>query len=162
MLCSNCKTNNANFFYTQNINGKETSMALCKSCAAKKGIGTGMVSPLFNSFFTNAKTKNSEIASRKCNLCALTFNDILSMGKVGCPECYNSFRQELESTIRSIHGTAKHIGNSPLCSEETAIVQKELSEEEILREKLASAIKDENYEEAAIIRDKIKALKGEK
>ena len=162
MLCSNCKTNNANFFYTQSINGKENSIALCKQCAAKKGIGTGMVSPLFTSFFTNVKTQNTEATAKKCTLCALTFNDILSMGKVGCPECYNTFKKELDSTIRSIHGTAKHIGNSPLCSTETAIVQKELSEEEILRDKLASAIKDENYEEAAVLRDKIKALKGEK
>ena len=162
MLCSNCKTSNANFFYTQSINGKETSIALCKVCAAKKGIGTGMVSPLFNSFFANTKAQSSDISAKKCNLCALTFTDILSMGKVGCPECYNTFKKELESTIRSIHGTAKHIGNSPLCSTETAVIPKELSEEEILRDKLASAIKDENYEEAAVIRDKIKALKGEK
>lgn len=164
MLCSKCKTNNASFFYTQNINGKESSVALCKNCAASAGIGVGgsMVSPLFNSFFGDAKKSvRTGNTAKKCSLCALTFNDILSMGKVGCPECYNTFKDELVNTIRSIHGTAKHVGLRPDQSTETAVVKKELSEEEILRDKLADAIKAENYEEAAKLRDKIKALKGE-
>lgn len=159
MICSKCKNNNASFFYTQSINGKETSVALCHDCATKSGIGTSMVSPLFNSFFTKVKTnEKANSPAKKCSLCALTFNDILSMGKVGCPECYNTFKEELLDTIRSIHGTAKHVGLTP---SGTAVVKKELTEEEILRDKLAEAIKTENYEEAAAIRDKIKALKGE-
>lgn len=159
MICSKCKSNNASFFYTQNINGKETSVALCHDCAAGAGIGTSMVSPLFNSFFTKVKkAETPNTPTKRCSLCALSFNDILSMGKVGCPECYNTFKEELGDTIRSIHGTAKHVGLTPTGTE---IVKKELTEEEILRGKLAEAIKVENYEEAAAIRDKIKALKGE-
>ena len=162
MICSNCKSNNASFFYTQNINGKETSVALCQSCAAKSGITGSMVPPLFNSFFTNAKReKSSYEATKKCSLCALSFGDILKMGKVGCPECYNTFKEELGDTIRSIHGAAKHVGLTPSGTVTTEAVKKELSEEEILRERLNEAIKAENYEEAAILRDKIKALKGE-
>ncbi len=164
MLCSKCKTNTASFFYTQSINGKESSVALCKACAksAGLGIGTSMVSPLFNSFFKNeTQLSKTEPSAKKCSLCALTFNDILSMGKVGCAECYHTFKDELQSTIRSIHGTAKHTGRKPHQSTETAVIKKELTEEEILRDRLNKAIADENYEEAAKLRDAIKALKGE-
>lgn len=161
MLCSNCKINTANFFYTQNINGSETSIALCKNCAAKKGITGSMVSPLFNSFLGTKIAGSKETSAKKCSLCALTFNDILSMGKVGCPECYNTFKKELEPTIRSIHGSAKHIGSSPNKNTTTDIIKKELTQGELLRERLSEAIKCENYEEAAKIRDEIKALKGE-
>ena len=101
-------------------------------------------------------------SGKTCSLCGLTFSDILSLGKVGCPDCYNTFRQELRDTIRSIHGTAKHVGLTPERS--TAITpepQKEPSEEEMLRTALEAAIRDENYEEAARLRDRIKALKGE-
>ncbi|MBE6679439.1 MAG: hypothetical protein E7598_02835 [Ruminococcaceae bacterium] len=162
MICSNCKNSNASFFYTQNINGKETSVALCQNCAAKAGIGNTMVSPLFGSLFANAKAnKKATSSAKRCTLCALTFNDILKMGKVGCPECYNSFKEELKDTIRSIHGMAKHIGLTPNGTEKLTTVKKELSEEDVLREQLNEAIKAENYEEAANLRDKIKALKGE-
>lgn len=162
MICSKCKSNTASFFYTQSINGKESSVALCKSCAEKAGIGTSMVSPLFNSFFAPAKRSRSTVDfQKKCSLCALTFNDILSMGKVGCPECYNTFKEELGDTIRSIHGTMKHIGLSPIGNTNDTATPKKETEEEILRERLNAAILDENYEEAAVIRDQIKALKGE-
>ena len=159
MLCSKCKANTATFFYTQSINGKESSVALCQSCAENSGLSAGGVAPLFSSFFGNTArgTKTSQITDKKCSLCALTFNDILSMGKVGCPECYNTFKNELKNTIRSIHGSAKHTGLSPE-GEKTPVT---LSEEDKLRNELNEAIRTENYEEAAALRDKIKALKGE-
>ncbi len=161
MLCTNCKKEQATFFYTQNINGKETSAALCPNCAKQSGIsGTDILSPLFHPF-TAAKAQRRD-SGKTCRLCGLTFADILSLGKVGCPDCYNTFREELRETIRSIHGTAKHIGLTPERS--TAITPeqgKEPSEEEMLRAALETAIHEENYEEAARLRDRIKALKGE-
>lgn len=160
MLCSKCKTNNATFVYTQNINGKESTIALCKSCAKASGLDTSLVSPLFNSFFSNTKRNiQTEKDIKKCTLCALTFNDILAMGKVGCPECYKTFKDELNSTIRSIHGSAKHVGLTPTGFHQEE--KEEPSEEELLRKKLNLAIEAENYEEAATLRDAIKALKGE-
>lgn len=161
MLCTKCKKEQATFFYTQNINGKETSAALCKSCAKQSGIDSSdILSPLFHPFAESKVQKRD--SGKTCNLCGLTFSDILSLGKVGCPDCYNTFRQELRDTIRSIHGTAKHVGLTPERS--TAITpepQKEPSEEEMLRVALEAAIRDENYEEAARLRDRIKELKGE-
>ncbi len=154
MICSNCKGNNASFFYTQKINGIEKSVALCKSCAEKMNI-VSPLSPLFASFLdkkTKTVNKNTE---KRCNLCALTINDIVAMGKVGCPECYNTFKDELENTIRSIHGSAKHVG----LTASGKAGNREISEEEKLRAKLEEAIRAENYEEAARLRDKIKALK---
>ncbi|MBQ6893353.1 MAG: UvrB/UvrC motif-containing protein [Clostridia bacterium] len=163
MLCTKCKTNIASFFYTQSINGNESSVALCKSCAENNGIDTSTVSPLFSSFFGNTSKNVRDIPrqDKKCSLCALTFNDILSMGKVGCPECYNTFKNELSNTIHSIHGMAKHAGLTPCEATKVKTQTKKPSEEEILRDKLNEAIQAENYEEAANLRDRIKALKGE-
>lgn len=166
MLCTNCKKEQATFFYTQNINGNETSVALCDKCAKKAGVGlqtTSMLSPLFNSFFDLPESgRQLRDRAKKCSLCALTFDDILSLGKVGCPECYNTFREELQNTIRSIHGTAKHSGLSPKNGANvTAQPQAEMSKEEKLRAELETAVKNEEYETAAKLRDQIKKLKGE-
>ncbi|MBR5011063.1 MAG: UvrB/UvrC motif-containing protein [Clostridia bacterium] len=160
MLCSKCKTNPATFFYTQNINNIETSVALCSSCAAESGLNNG-IAPIFSSLFGNTVKKQStcDVSDKKCSLCALTFKDILSLGKVGCPECYNSFKEELGGTIRSIHGNAKHTGLSPMLYEIKNPAP--ISEEDKLKKELAEAITAENYERAATIRDQIKALKGE-
>lgn len=167
MLCTHCKKEQATFFYTQNINGSETSVALCDKCAKKAGVNlhtSSMLSPLFSSFFDIPESGQTlRDHAKKCGLCALTFDDILSLGKVGCPECYNTFREELKNTIRSIHGTAKHSGLSP-SNENTAATapKKETSKEDQLRAELETAIKNENYEEAVKLRDQIKKLKEEK
>lgn len=162
MLCTHCKKEQATLFYTQNINGKESSAALCPECAKKAGIGnTSILSPLFHT--TPQKNATAKDATKKCSLCGLRFEEILSMGKVGCPACYDTFRDELADTIRSIHGGAKHCGMTPERQTEVSVApqKKEPSEEENLREALSAAIRTENYEEAARLRDAIKALKGE-
>jgi len=156
MLCTHCNKEKATLFYTQNINGKESSAALCSACAKKAGIGNvSILSPMFKSA---PKTPSAQSNAKRCNLCGLQWRDILAMGKVGCPTCYNTFREELQETIRSIHGGAKHYGKAP---DLTAAPEKAPSEEEKLRTELAKAIETENYEEAARIRDALKALKGE-
>ncbi len=159
MLCTQCKKEQATLFYTQNINGKESSAALCPTCAKQAGIGNSNIfSPLYKPVRKSTAVSNT----KRCNLCGLGWRDILSMGKVGCPNCYDTFREELRETIRSIHGGAKHCGLSP--DRFTDTVAKESitpSEEEKLRMALTEAIQTENYEEAARLRDAIKALKGE-
>lgn len=161
MLCTNCKKEPATCFYTQTINGKESSAALCAHCAKLAGLGaTDFLSPLFPKSIVQ-KTEFGN-AHKKCSLCGLTFADIQRLGKVGCPDCYQTFRDELSGIIRSIHGTAKHAGSCPehtACDISAPSVQP--SEEEKLRADLAIAIQSEKYEEAARIRDAIKALKGE-
>lgn len=162
MLCTHCKKEQATLFYTQNINGKESSAALCPECAKKAGIGnTNILSPLFHTAVQ--KTTTARDAAKKCSLCGLQFKDILSMGKAGCPTCYDTFREELADTIRSIHGGAKHCGLTPERRTEVSVAPptEKPTEEEKLREALAAAISTENYEEAARLRDAIKALKGE-
>ena len=151
MLCSRCKKENANFLYKQNINGKQTSVALCNNCA--KAYSSNFLSfDVFDTFTEDKCTKNTKV----CNLCGFRFSDIRSIGKVGCPECYNTFSDELDGIIKQIHGTATHTGTTPI--EHTTYKKSEL---EILKDELNNAISEENYEEAAKIRDKIKDLKGE-
>ncbi len=151
MLCSNCKKNNAVFFYQQNINGKSSSVALCKNCSKKFNSPAGNFG-FFEPFLTTDLSKDT-VNKKVCNLCGLSFNDIKKLGKVGCPECYNTFSDELSVIIRQIHGCAKHCG--------TAQNHQAESEINTLQKKLNEAISNEEYEEAATIRDKIKELKGE-
>lgn len=164
MLCSHCKQEPAVFFYSQSIDGTENSVALCEKCAQKAGIsaGTAAFSPFLSSFFGNPKNSVTvpRASAKKCSLCASTFEDILSMGKVGCPKCYDTFREELKSTIRSIHGSAKHVGLKP-SETQTAPVFEAKDELSTLQTALEQAIRTENYEEAASLRDEIRKLKGE-
>ena len=155
MLCTNCKKENAVFFYQQNINGNSTSVALCKNCS-KKFNSPSENFGFFEPFFGSPSKNHAE--NKVCNLCGLSFGDIKKLGKVGCPECYKTFKDELSVIIKQIHGGAKHCGSPSNTFEEK---NDGITQVELLQKQLENAIKDERYEEAATLRDKIKELKGE-
>ncbi len=96
-----------------------------------------------------------ECAVKRCSLCGTSYDDIAKSGKCGCPECYKEFHQNLIPRIQKTHGNIKHIGKTP------AVVFKPLqSDINNLRDELKLLIEQENYEQAAIVRDKIKALEA--
>ena len=97
--------------------------------------------------------------SRSYSLCSECASELKKSGKTGCPECYKTFGEELRSTIRSIHGNVKHIGRAPAKFRKSREKENELKE---LKKQLKEAIANENFESAANIRDKIRAMeKGE-
>ena len=181
MLCENCGINEANVKYSENINGVKKEMNLCSECSKKLGISTfNFNMPIdFSSFFgeflgnfENAEYMPlfNEIKELKCDKCGYTFDDIVNKGKFGCSNCYNVFEDRIDPIIKKIQGNNRHVGrigkisndNSKEFIQEKQNEPKEnkesISEIERLKEELKKCIKEENYEEAAKLRDKIKKL----
>lgn len=174
MLCETCKKRTATVFYNENINGKTRSYALCSDCAAKlreKGDLqeiTSMVGSFadpfsafhdhfFNGFFGIPAAKSIP-SEKKCPNCGCTYSEIAEHGKVGCPECYTVFRDALASLIHSMHGTTTHNGNVPARHRAKLERKQQL---ERMKKSLQEAIQNENYENAAKIRDEIRKLQSE-
>lgn len=156
MICTECKNSNATMFYQQTINGKTTEHALCPECAAKHGLlsGTSLFSDLFNipSFIKTAKPEESR---KVCSLCGKDEKSFISGGKVSCPVCYETFADELYTPIKRIHGNVSHIGRAP------AKFKKQNDQKQLLNDlkaQLKTAIANEEYENAAVLRDKIRGI----
>ncbi|MBR2222851.1 MAG: UvrB/UvrC motif-containing protein, partial [Christensenellaceae bacterium] len=88
--------------------------------------------------------------------CGYSFEDFKKSGFLGCPDCYQAFRQEILPMLRRVHGHTKHIGAVPEKADERAKARHEIEE---LKRRLAEAISEENFEEAAKLRDQINAKK---
>lgn len=172
MLCERCGKNEATVHYSEIINGKKRSAALCADCAEKLGIG-GAPSPLdifgtgslFSGFFGDIFDHPKAVTSSnvvRCPVCGATLSDIAAEGKVGCSECYRTFRAELSPTIRRIHGGVTYKGSQPAkdAPDEGGTSDKPVSELDALRAELYEAIKKEDFERAAELRDRIKALEA--
>ena len=160
MLCENCKKNKATTYFKKTVNGETTETFLCEDCAKKLGVSTGMIFKNagfsdfggFDFFFPEfVKTNRLESAEKKCE-CGRTFRSIAKTGLVGCEKCYETFKKELAPTLRKMHGATGHKAR-------TDAVKKSDPKAEIkaLRDRMSKAIKEENFEEAARIRDEIKA-----
>ena len=174
MLCEKCKKRTATVFYNENINGKSRSFSLCGECAAKmreKGdlqditsmIGSfadpfsDLHDKLFGGFF-GIPALCSDSDEKKCPTCGCSYAEIVKNGKVGCPDCYETFSDELKRMIQSVHGTTSHTGNVP--SRHRARQERNARLKE-LKKQLQDAVKDENYESAAQLRDEIRKLEAE-
>lgn len=178
MLCDKCKKNTAQVYYTENINGKETKYALCHECANEMnksgelglkmpnlfggGIFGGDMGSLIGSILAPQRSARDNTEQKKCDLCGMSFSDLMNEGKAGCPRCYDTFGDELERTIAGIHGGVKHTGRIP-AKYRARLAESEKIEE--LKEKITAAVAEEDYETAARLRDEIRAIengRGEK
>lgn len=175
MLCEKCKKRTATVFYNENINGKTRSYSLCGECASKlreKGdlqditsmIGSfadpfsELHDDLFGGFF-GIPTQINAPTEKKCPTCGCGYSEIAKSGKVGCPECYKVFSDELSGMIRSVHGTTTHTGNVPARHRAKQERAEQLKQ---LKKSMQDAIAQEDFERAATLRDEIKQLESEK
>ena len=160
MMCDNCGKNPATTHLKTVVNGVVHENHLCSYCAANQGYGnigklslTNMLASMFGESISSGKP-----ISKRCDCCGASFSDIAQSGRVGCSECYNTFRQELMPSLNRLHGKAVHIGNAPDEQKPEETVQDKIKK---LKAQLSDAIKAEEFENAAKLRDEIRALEGE-
>ena len=160
MMCEKCGKNPATTHLKTVLNGVIHENHLCSYCAANEGYGnmgaislTNMLATMFGESISRGKP-----ISKRCECCGASFSDIAQSGRVGCSECYTTFRTELMPSLNRLHGKAVHIGNAPSAEKSEQTVQDKIKN---LKDKLAEAIKAEEFENAAEFRDEIRKLEGE-
>ncbi|MBI4432856.1 MAG: UvrB/UvrC motif-containing protein [Candidatus Omnitrophica bacterium] len=172
MLCDECGKNKATVHLTEIINEQITKLNLCEGCAKTKGseaeqhFGIADLLSALSDVETQPATPSvsgvqaGPLPKNKCPNCGLSYEDFKKVGRLGCSDCYVSFKASLTPLLKRIHGANQHVGKSP-----SPTVIKDLKVSDKLRGDLdqakidlTRAIKNEEFEEAAALRDKIKFL----
>ncbi|MCQ9207686.1 MAG: hypothetical protein NG740_07390, partial [Omnitrophica bacterium] len=146
MKCDMCHTSEATVHLTEIINNSVSKLHLCEECAKEKSremeehfgladllSGLADLAPIVEK--TERKTSDSGI---KCSSCGFSFQNFRKMGRLGCPKCYATFRNQLSPLLRKIHGSDTHIGKMP--SRKEAVQDKVMLLED-LKTALNSAIR---------------------
>jgi len=174
MLCQHCNQKEATTHIKKNINGHKEEMHLCSECAAELGVMDEFRMDTMNDLFgdtflgnflgAGVAAMNSLAGVDRCATCGSSFSDIINSGHIGCSDCYDRFSEKLEPSIRKIHGKTKHIGKF-VSYDETPEKKPEKKVEEnsidSLKNQLQQAIKEQRFEDAAVLRDKIKDMTGD-
>ncbi len=158
MFCEKCGVNHATTHIKTNVNGIVREYNLCESCAKSFGYGTNSLTGMLASMFGDINKLSTGSSLKKCAVCSSSFNDIAKSGKAGCSECYNTFYDELLPYLKRIHGSTKHVGKIP--NSAPLMVKPEAETVDSLRDELSRLIAEEKYEQAAVVRDKIKEMEG--
>lgn len=165
MKCDECGERESVVTLTQVVEGEARTIGLCERCAAEKGIQTSASveqSPLGG--FLSAMWKGAEpgapaelAPAGTCSGCGATFADFRETGRLGCADCYLAFEPALRVLLRRYHGSTHHHGrrhHPPGDAPSAAAADLAAG----LREQLLLAIRAEDFERAAELRDRLKDL----
>lgn len=166
LICQECHERPAALQFTKTVNGEKTEVYFCEKCAHEKGeylFGghpafslNNLLSGLFSSeplFSSNATSHHEDV---QCEKCHMTFQQFLQTGKFGCAQCYTTFDSKLTPILKRLHGgNTRHQGKIPKRMGGALHLQKEL---QLLREQLNEMIANEHFEQAADVRDQIRAV----
>jgi len=153
----------ATIHLTDIINKKMKQSHLCEACAREKQLIPDGPAPQLNlnalvELIVGGAAKGDvdlepPAAALACPTCGLKYVAFRAEGRLGCPDDYDAFREELRPLLERVHRSAVHCGKVP--RRLAGLV--ELTR---LREELQVAIAAEQYEEAARIRDAIRRKEG--
>jgi protein arginine kinase activator len=159
MLCSICKEKEATVFFTHIEGDKVKKVDVCEECYKTKGASDPAAFSLADMLLGLGASQEIEQASGgvelKCSRCGFTQADFKKAGRLGCPECYKTFADGLEGLLKSMHKGTRHVGKVPESLRQTRDLSDRLKG---LQKKLAKAVEDENFEQAALLRDEIKQM----
>lgn len=124
-----------------------------------------------------------------CEQCGMRFEDFRNGGNLGCSHCYETFKDRLDGVLKRLHGSNRHKGRLPEFAEEEVEQVEQLTDENIesveeeestthnadnisekvayqetdiadLKAKIKEAVTNEEYEEAARLRDIIRRIEA--
>ncbi len=165
MLCQVCKETTATIHLTEITNGQRAETHLCQQCAHKQGLSMQTQMPLnelLSSLLSAAKSAQAEtpaaspVIDRACPVCGMTLKRFSKESLLGCPADYKEFETQLMPLIeRSQAGHTQHCGKTPSRTDQQ---QKQQVERIRLGRQLDEALRKEDYETAARLRDQIRQL----
>lgn len=171
MQCDICSKKKATVHLTEIVDEQMSEMHLCEECAHQKSAQMeqqfGLADLLAGLSSGTGASKDVKEAQLLCASCGLNYEDFRKFGRLGCSQCYTSFKEHLSGLLRKIHGSSRHLGKIPYAlktkisgdepiAPPPALLASETLED--LRKQLHAAIAQEDFEKAAMLRDKIRDL----
>ena len=165
MMCEDCGVRPAKFHLMTIINGDRVERNLCPACMAKQqkqipGIDFSNLAGILNSILENKKDEDqarqeAEYVDCACEQCGMTYAEFQKCGMLGCANCYQAFKTPLTALLQRVHGNTQHAGRVPGGVHSGTSIRMNIDR---LKQKLQRAIADEEYEQAAKLRDAIRGL----
>ena len=162
MLCDQCRERDAVVMVTSVVQDAVKQLNLCERCAAERGVETpsaakNPIGELLSAVHAAPAGGGGSDAAR-CSFCQTSKHDFRASGRLGCARCYTAFERQLRDLLRRLHGNSRHAGRRyeppalELLERAGSVAQ--------LRERLRRAIDNEQFELAAELRDRLRAVES--
>lgn len=169
--CQSCGHRPAVVEFIQVSGDERREMSLCRECALSVGMRAQVeafqrLSQLLMQQGHPAVPDDARaLLQAKCSRCETVFETFMQTGLLGCPQCYADFHELLLPLLRRMHGVVRQIGSEgvePPRKEPDAVTDSENAALPDTREQMEVALHlallEEDYERAAVLRDKLHKL----
>ena len=155
MICDICGVRDAMVMVQQVSNNVRKEVHLCLQCAAQRGLSThnGKLEMSLAGLFDSIS--NARRNQRHCPVCGTSSGELTKNQRLGCPECYNIFAEQLRHILEEKGVAGTYTGSMP---QRLANFKSVLVDRMQLKVKLEQSVAQEEYEKAAMYRDRLKAL----
>lgn len=160
MKCEICNKKEAVIHVQQIMGTSVYELHLCEDCAKAKGIAArsdelklSLQDLLLGLMDFHTDDRKGEVAS--CPSCGMSYADFRKEGRVGCTACFSAFHKDIVSVFGGKKSPILHAGKYP---KKLKLLKTLLIDREELKLKLDEAVRQENYEIAAVLRDRIEEL----
>lgn len=108
IICQHCKKRPATVNFVETAGGETVALHLCDECYKYKygEFENAAANAFLNGLFDCPAPSRNKV----CEVCGMTFEEYRRTGLLGCPSCYDVFKQELLPYIQEIHGKTYHVG----------------------------------------------------
>jgi len=156
--CEECGKAEATLQVTEVARGRVSRLHLCEACAVKRGFVQQSqqegVEDLISHVSRPGARQRIRITTPQeaCPTCGLHWHDFEMLGLLGCEDCYKTFAMQLTRMLREAHQVPlQSAAGKRRASDPSALLPE-------LRSLLEQAIREEDYESAAQLRDRIHQL----
>lgn len=150
--CQGC-TQPCSTYFTLVSGGKAESFGCCQACPVVTAPVAGGLLPSVELGYKLSVP--SPTGRGRCPSCGFRWQDFERTHRIGCPTCYQAHTEQVLATIARLQPGMAHQGRRPQAL--TADRQAKLAACQAL---LAEAVKEEDFESAAALRDQIAALEA--
>lgn len=156
MICKACNKRAAIYHLISIYKNELIETHLCEECYKSSGISPASSNTInnYNSILDALVGKDieKELQEKYCSKCGTSLVEFRHSGVLGCSYCYNIFQDE----IKKKYPVKEHYRDSGLKTIDDLQLIK------VLNDELKKALQDEQYERAAIIRDKLRKYTGQR
>jgi len=156
-LCEECLCRDANIHLMQITGAAQQSVFLCEECARKHGISISFDDGPEEQRTAEPERPEEMVDDRECSECGMKFSDYSGNGRFGCPSCYAVFASEIIALQRRFDDAADYRGKRHR-QEMPMVVRNEQDDLLLLQNELENAVRNEQFERAAFLRDAINHL----
>lgn len=168
MMCEECGIRQAKFHLMKIVNDERTERNLCAVCMAKyqkqlPGIDLTNLAGILNNILENhespeLQTEDEGEDSLVCEQCGTTYAEFRKSSAAGCANCYKAFHAPIERIFKRVQAGTQHSGRIPEGVRSGASIRMNIDR---LKQRMQKAIQNEEFEQAAKLRDAIRALNAQ-